>query len=375
MTFDLISTCSIMGSVNGIFTSVIVISFRKAERIQKYSIAAFLFLFGLLSSYSFLMKSDYYLDISSVMTFAGAIPFLLGPLIYLYVKSLVFPRFSPSKILVLHILPFAAYLLYAAAIMNSVMVDYHTAHPGMVYYLVRLSKFLHMLTYILMSLRLLRKFKGVRNSSEVDISGCGERRLNYLIGIFSFYTASYFIYYFLFFAFRDIFIKYENVFFLRETGIVFIVSFLFLTHSDTLINKVQSSLNKRYRNSCLSEQQKAEYLERLLHYMRHEKPYLNSNLSLEILAKKIHILPKYLSQIINEHLNQNYSGFIKSHRIEEAKRLIRQASQHGMNMLDIAYEVGFNTKSVFNAAFKKHVGMTPSEYQKISWEDLEIPAD
>ena len=69
----------------------------------------------------------------------------------------------------------------------------------------------------------------------------------------------------------------------------------------------------------------------------------------------------YLSHVINASFNQNFRDFINSYRIEESKsRLV----QDDMNILNIAYEVGFNSKSAFNTAFKKFTGMTPKEYRK-----------
>jgi AraC-like DNA-binding protein len=68
--------------------------------------------------------------------------------------------------------------------------------------------------------------------------------------------------------------------------------------------------------------------------------------------------------VINERLEMNYSNFINSYRIQEAKILLFAPEKIDDSILDIAYEVGFNSKAVFNRAFKKFTGMTPSEFRK-----------
>ena len=63
-------------------------------------------------------------------------------------------------------------------------------------------------------------------------------------------------------------------------------------------------------------------------------------------------------------LNQNFYDFINTHRIEEIKKRMNDSKFQNLTLLALAYDVGFNSKSVFNAAFKKHTGMTPKEYKR-----------
>ncbi len=75
-------------------------------------------------------------------------------------------------------------------------------------------------------------------------------------------------------------------------------------------------------------------------------------------------MPSYqLSQVINIGFQQNYYDLINSLRIAEAKRMISTPSTQNLKIIAIAYDVGFNSKSTFNAAFKKHAGMTPTQYK------------
>lgn len=98
--------------------------------------------------------------------------------------------------------------------------------------------------------------------------------------------------------------------------------------------------------------------------METEKPYLDPNISLHGLSKNLMIPDHYMSQIINTKLKLNFYDFINNYRIEEAKRIFTNPKQNHLTVLEVAIEVGFNSKSAFNRAFKKATQKTPSEFKK-----------
>lgn len=97
--------------------------------------------------------------------------------------------------------------------------------------------------------------------------------------------------------------------------------------------------------------------------MESEKPYLDSDINLPGLSRHIGIPEHYLSQVINGKLNQNFFDFINHYRIREASRIL-SGSKNRLTIRRVAFEVGFNSKSAFNRAFKKHIQMTPSDCKK-----------
>lgn len=121
---------------------------------------------------------------------------------------------------------------------------------------------------------------------------------------------------------------------------------------------------RKYKTSILDPEKAERYLKKLFYVIEVEKIYKDEELSLQSLAEKLSIPPRELSQVINERLDMNYSNFINSYRIEEAKNLLFAPGENDHSILDIAYEVGFNSKAVFNRAFKKFTGMTPSQFRK-----------
>ncbi len=98
--------------------------------------------------------------------------------------------------------------------------------------------------------------------------------------------------------------------------------------------------------------------------MEANKPYLEGDLVLPHLAQQLGISANYLSQIINEQLRINFYDFVNGYRVEEARRLMSNAGQQKPNILNIALDSGFNSKSAFYTAFKKATSMTPTQYRK-----------
>lgn len=128
----------------------------------------------------------------------------------------------------------------------------------------------------------------------------------------------------------------------------------------------------RIKQVILTEQKKyelepelaVEYMNKLLRLMEAEKPHLNPNLTIAVLARKTGLPYYQLSMIINNQLNKNFFDFVNQYRIEEARRLLSEPSKITGTILQIAYDTGFNSKSSFNKAFKKYTGMTPTEFRR-----------
>ncbi|MCR8915706.1 helix-turn-helix domain-containing protein [Marinobacter panjinensis] len=102
--------------------------------------------------------------------------------------------------------------------------------------------------------------------------------------------------------------------------------------------------------------------DRLEWQMREKKPHLYSNLTLEQLARKVDAPPREVSRVINQGFGCNFFEFVSSHRLEEAKARLADPANTS-NILQVMYDSGFNSKSVFNTAFKNDTGLTPSEYR------------
>ncbi|MEK6154747.1 helix-turn-helix domain-containing protein [Flavobacteriaceae bacterium 3-367] len=120
----------------------------------------------------------------------------------------------------------------------------------------------------------------------------------------------------------------------------------------------------KYKNSGLTESLSEELKSNLVKLFDEHKVYKENDISLEILAERLNTTRHNTSQVINEHFKMNFHELINSYRIHEAKQILDTDYLKNLNIIDIAYEVGYNNKVTFNKAFKKDTDLTPTEYQK-----------
>ncbi|ELI6456014.1 AraC family transcriptional regulator, partial [Flavobacterium psychrophilum] len=103
---------------------------------------------------------------------------------------------------------------------------------------------------------------------------------------------------------------------------------------------------------------------KLKNYMIEKKPFLNPSITIQNISDDINIPVRDLSLLINHKLGQHFFDFINTYRIEQAMIILKDSAKKDETILEILYEVGFNSKSSFNTAFKKHTGTTPTSYRK-----------
>ncbi|SHI52106.1 helix-turn-helix domain-containing protein [Pseudozobellia thermophila] len=110
------------------------------------------------------------------------------------------------------------------------------------------------------------------------------------------------------------------------------------------------------------------YYKELTRLLAQEKMYREANLSLGAMADMLDISGTYLSQLVNKLGGQNFSDHINSYRVIEAKDMLTDPKYEDYTILSIGLEAGFNSKSTFYSAFKKHTGVTPTQFRKGYWK-------
>jgi len=153
---------------------------------------------------------------------------------------------------------------------------------------------------------------------------------------------------------------------LASLGIISMVrpSFLQGLPESLRVDEEEDLSPARYESSSLAEDSKVRYHRKLARRMKEEQPFLEQDLTLSELSRRLGINTKYLSQVINEVEGMNFMDYINSHRIERAKELLQHPSYEYHTVLAIAQEVGFKSKSAFYNAFKKFTGLTPAAWKK-----------
>lgn len=282
----------------------------------------------------------------------GLTVFLAPPLLYFYFKSLVDEKFLLTYRALIHAVPFLSIFCTMFCVVIVLANRDFVFRP---YGIVLVSGlFLQNLFY-------LHKIMSERRNIPVKKHLSQKLKwVEYLWGGV-----------FLIFAFKLLLFITWNVLGLVDlciylTGVFFIFSFLMINvlvlyslfNPETLINYF------KYQSSSINESLKSKYYDELLLLLEQKKLYLDPLLNLDKLARPLNISGKQLSQLINEHTENNFNDFINQYRIAEAQKLIQNNHESRMNILDIAYDVGFNSKSPFNNAFRKFTGNTPSGFRK-----------
>ena len=181
--------------------------------------------------------------------------------------------------------------------------------------------------------------------------------------------------------------EYEDVFRLIEQGISNRLPLMLLLYTEPVLkplrkeyrfqNLMRSVLgketmfhaeNRKYKKTLFSKEELDHYVQQLQLLMSNEKPFLDQDLTLRGLAEYLELPPNYVSQLLNEGLQKNFSEYINSFRLETFKEKVKDPAQKNLTILALAYDSGFNSKTVFNTFFKKTMGLTPKSY----WNQIRI---
>lgn len=128
---------------------------------------------------------------------------------------------------------------------------------------------------------------------------------------------------------------------------------------------LSSTVQDRYVKNRLDESSERTLLATLLRFMKSDRPYLNPTLTIVQLSEMSGIPAHHISMVINLYLKKNFYSFINGYRVEEAKARLADASLTADKLLSIGLDSGFNSKSSFNAVFKRFMGLTPSGYRNM----------
>lgn len=119
----------------------------------------------------------------------------------------------------------------------------------------------------------------------------------------------------------------------------------------------------RYQHSGLSEAESKRIKQRLLALMDRDRPWANSALTLADLAALISTTPHKLSEVLNAEIGETFYDFVNGYRVRDVQRRITAGEAETRKILALAMDAGFASKSTFNVVFRKHTSQTPSEYR------------
>ncbi|MBN1118577.1 MAG: AraC family transcriptional regulator [Bacteroidales bacterium] len=368
MKFDLLQTSGISTIVLSCIIGIYFIQTDKERKSKNSLLAGILFIYALMIICSLVLSTGLNSKLFTWAHIGNQSMFLIGPLLYLYIKSQINLNFQFSKIHLVHGIPYIAATSYLILKFNYVHIPI-TCRSNHI--LVGSVAFIHTLVYFCFSILVLKRsgFPIRKSFRRVKENKSGLLPL-LVYGCFSIWLTKL-----LFFLIWDISGFYKgcnelvNLYFLVSFSILILFTYLIL------LKPQYFQAREKYKNSVLTHHEKLKYKNELLALMEKEKAYLNPLISLNHLAKQMAVPSRYLSQVINETLHKSFYDFINGYRIQHCVEYLSDSNYAHKTILEIAYEVGFNSKSTFNTSFIKYAGVTPKEFRKSYLEkpDARIP--
>ena len=149
------------------------------------------------------------------------------------------------------------------------------------------------------------------------------------------------------------------------TTSVMVFVFLFNNRYPDLFSMLKRNLiKKKYERSFLQGIDTDLLKSRLVDLMENGQIYHDFDLTLQSLAEKLSLTSHQLSQFLNEQMEKSFKHYINGYRIDEAKELL--VNEPKIGIIHICYQVGFSSKSTFNNAFKDQTEVTPTEFRTIN---------
>jgi AraC-like DNA-binding protein len=361
---------NIIAVVIGFFFSLIILGYKKGRKTTRWLIAVFIMMYSFETFNSFVYHSRLVLIYPHLSRVFTQVYFTLGPLFYLYVKSLTQQNFKFKTPYLWHFLPFCLGVIYiipyyiqSAEYKIQFLLNF-PIQTDIGLQILLVSRFVQLFLYIFFTIKLLSDYSNKIKHSHSSIETIRLDWIKCLLFLMAFSLFLYLLYYFCRIFFPPISNLPYTILMICRPLIALFVGYKGLIQPEIFSEDIPIELPQKYKQSTLTQKQADTYLHKLLELMEKKKPYLNSDLTANELAMELGVSYRHLSQIINEKLHQNFFDFINRYRIEEAKKRLVQKKDTDYSILATAYDAGFNSKSTFNMVFKKYEHMSPSEFIK-----------
>lgn len=339
---------SALGVFNGFIISAYLLVFKKSKSAASYFLG--LMLLGLCLKIGKSFIHYFYPALPGIYIQIGIFgATLVGPSLFYFIKSVLGPNTKTTAI------QKGTYLFWFFTIVTASIIAPYDSHPGVWENYIGNIISLQLTVYMMLSGWLLRNIVVKLFSTREKISQTEKLVLAVFIGNLVI-PASFKLSFFEFFNGPCI---SGALFF---SLILYLNLFLFVSRRKTT-NLFSSSPDLiRYANKKIADEQAQALTERLHKIVLEQELYKNPDLKLNDLAKKINVSGHQLSQLLNDNLSKSFAAYINEYRINEACELI--INNKGIKLEAIGYEVGFNSKSTFYTAFKKHKHTTPTLYKE-----------
>lgn len=351
--------------------AVFLLTVKTERKLENRLFAAFLIINAIDISGLFM---HLFVDSYNLKTFKISAYLLVMPLFYLYVNAVCYSDFKLKRKHLLHLIPFIVanlILVPRLYLAEGPAKEYFFKHmwnsPEMFFY--QLIAELQYFFYIIGVFMILKKYKKIYLENYTNPNTLLYKWLSQLTAIFLFihlciilknivrYTQH-----------RDLFIWLNIV-----AGTVFLLTacwfILKALNYPELFRRIDSTLQptKDFAETLDTENKTDEtknlQIEQLKNFMLEKEPFLEPSLTIQELADQVKIPVRDLSVLINHHINQHFFDFVNEYRVKKAMTILKDPAKKEYTVLEILYEVGFNSKSSFHASFKKYTNQTPTAFR------------
>jgi len=379
MSLDFIDITSILYSFGAVILIVFLLFSPSKRPLSNRLLALYLF-FTVLDNSARFVSVFIYSDYPALGMIISEFVFLLAPLLYLFFKSSVYQDFMLSKTSLLHLIPYISILIilipgyFIPVITDPEANWYKLIYESPLYKIIYIGVHAQQNIYYILIFMMLYKYKRLILE---NYSGPKMDNYKWLLQLILIYfiaeTLALIKNIIIFNSTIEVSAVAQTVVSVIALLIVFWLIIKALLNPSlfsgvsTEIQLVKSMLKPSSSSSTEDlENDNNQLITKLSAHMKENEPYLDSNLSMYELAKQLDVPSRELSVSINHTLNKHFFDFVNEYRIKKAMDLIRNSSDEKLTILEILYEVGFNSKSSFNTAFKKHTGITPTEFKQNS---------
>lgn len=369
-----------MSAFVALLLAFFLLTVKTNNKVANRLFAVYLLLFAIDNSGLFINES-FIRDHLNVEFFRWTTSSLILPVFYLYILSVCFADFRFKPKYLLHAIPFIvenlvfAKLYFVSDAEKMKFYDHHNQMPE--FYSLLTMGAIQVVFYSIAVFLVLKKYRAIYQENytnpRTSIS-------NWLIQI----STVLFTLYYLSIAKNSLrYANFESLwiwanvvleFLLLVTICWFVLKALnypeLFRGIDSKLQLAKDILPKENENSATVKGNQNDaitsQISTLKYYMKEKEPFLDPSLTILELSNQIEIPVRDLSVLINHHMDQHFFDFVNEYRIEKAMSILKNPLKSDLTVLEILYEVGFNSKSSFNTSFKKYTNLTPTAYRNAS---------
>lgn len=367
----IIQNILLLGSLQGFILAVFIVIKKNNVHANKFLFISILFLsISLLANFGELQQ--WHLKFPHLIETQHLFIFVFMPALYFYVLFTVQKKTLLKRKHLFHLLPILIYFI------SRISFFIQPAETKLIYIYVNpitISSVIqgvilnfYPLFYIILILILLSKYS---QRIEKIYSNIEKVRLTWLKFISYFFLiavlVSIFVYFLSLFELNlPLYISFSSAIII--VSLIYAIGYFAIQQPGIFNNElceIEQAIVSEDKIEKINNSNFDDYYTKLLKNLEHKKTYLNPELTIKNLSEELSIPVYILSKVINEKAGLSFRVFINKYRIKEVQTALQNPANEKEQIIQLAYEAGFNSKSTFNYYFKKYTGKTPTQYRNL----------